>query len=71
MKITIHDNKNKIVEKLAFKLIQICTGPAHQDHLLHEMKARLAFDIRITQRLKVKLSLANFELHLPENPHPI
>ena len=62
MRVLIYDHKNKIAEKLEFKMIQLCTGPSRQDHLLQKMKARLAFDIQITQRMSINLMLNKFDI---------
>ena len=66
MRIIIYDGKNNQVEKIEFKLLQLCTGPSRQDHLLKKMKARLSFDIRITQRMSVNLTVNRFELNFNE-----
>ena len=48
LKISIHTNKNKLLNKIEIYLFEICTGPIHFDYKITK-HARIYFDLIMAQ----------------------
>ena len=61
-KISIIDKKGSKIEKVSLKLHSVCEGPRHHDHLLKEMKARIIYNLEVTQLINVGFGCSNFKI---------
>ena len=64
MIITLIGHKNETIDTLNLKLIHLCTGPIHHDHLLKELKGRLMFDLHLYQNINIVAKCKTFNISL-------
>lgn len=68
--VSIEDSHGNIVESVSLKLHAVCEGPRRHDHLLKEMKARIIYNLDISQVVASEFCCQNFGVSSLSNKNP-
>lgn len=58
----LDSNGNKI-EKVALKMHAVCEGPRLHDHLLKEMKARIIYNLEVSQLITAAFGCSDVKIY--------